>query len=181
MTEKEKIEYIKSRIGSYPDFPKKGIIFRDIFSALTDGKVCQYLKEIVVDYIKRCHPEVELIVGLESRGFLFNMMIAAELGIGCAPVRKKGKLPGELVSVEYTLEYGTDVFEMQTTAIQKCQKVLIIDDLLATGGSLDAAIQLVQKAGGEVVACVVILELVDLNGRKKLNTDVHSFIEYCGD
>lgn len=119
------------------------------------------------------------MVGLDARGFLFSFMIASELGIGCLPIRKKGKLPGETHKVEYILEYGTDVFELQCGAIKKGQRVLIVDDLLATGGTLKAACELVTRAGGEVAGCVIVMELKALNGRAKLNgVPVHSFIEY---
>ncbi|TMW51761.1 hypothetical protein DOY81_003142 [Sarcophaga bullata] len=178
MDNQEKLAYINQHIGVHPDFPKKDIIFRDIFGALTDGKSCKYLKEVLLDHIRSEVPNVDVIVGLESRGFLFNLMLAAELGIGCAPIRKKGKLPGKCVSVEYTLEYGADIFEIQTEAIKPGQKVLIIDDLLATGGSMEAAVKLVRKAGGEVVECLVVMELDFLQGRKKLDTKVHSLLKY---
>ncbi|XP_005186668.1 adenine phosphoribosyltransferase [Musca domestica] len=178
MNSEQKLEYINKHIGVYPDFPKKGILFRDIFGALTDATACQYLKDVLLEHVRKTNPDIDLIVGLESRGFLFNLMLAAELGVGCAPIRKKGKLPGECVSVEYTLEYGSDIFEMQKTAIKPGQKVLIIDDLLATGGSLSAAIELVRKAGGEVVQCLVVMELAFLDGRKKLDADIHSLLKY---
>ncbi|XP_018804561.1 PREDICTED: adenine phosphoribosyltransferase [Bactrocera latifrons] len=174
----DKLEYIKTKIGTFPDFPKKGIVFRDIFSALRDPTACKYLKEVLVQLVKEKCPNAEIIVGLESRGFLFNFMVATELGLGCAPVRKKGKLPGELISVEYVLEYGKDIFEMQANAIKPGQKVIIVDDLLATGGSLKAAIELVRKAGGNVIGSFVVLELQDLHGRDKLDCDVHSLIKY---
>lgn len=122
---------------------------------------------------------MEVVVGLDARGFLFSFTIASELGIGCIPIRKKGKLPGETHKVEFTLEYGMDVFELQCGSIKKDQKVLIVDDLLATGGSLKAAIELVSKSGGIVDGCLVIMELTALNGRANLSgTPVHSFIQY---
>uniref|UniRef100_A0A1B0A291 Adenine phosphoribosyltransferase n=1 Tax=Glossina pallidipes TaxID=7398 RepID=A0A1B0A291_GLOPL len=179
MNNEEKLKFIKQHIGAYPDFPKKGILFRDIFGALTNEQCCQYLKALLLHNIHEKYPNVELIVGLESRGFLFNLMLASELGIGCAAIRKKGKLPGDCLSVEYSLEYGVDIFEMQKSAVKPGQKVLIIDDLLATGGSLEAAYKLVHKAGGDVVGCLVIMEMTFLEGRKKLpQINVHSLIEY---
>lgn len=132
----------------------------------------------MLNYIKKNHPEVDVVVGLDARGFLFCFLIASELSIGCVPVRKRGKLPGECTQVEYILEYGTDVFEMQKDAIKEGQKVLIIDDLLATGGSLKAACDLVKKFGGIVEACIVIIELTPLNGRSKIDAPVFSFIQY---
>lgn len=146
---------------------------------MADGPTVVALKELLINYVKENHPSIDAVVGLDARGFLFSFTIAAELGIGCIPARKKGKLPGETHKVEYILEYGTDVFEMQKEAIKKDQKVLIVDDLLATGGSLKAAVDLVKKAGGIVNGCLVVLELSSLNGRAKLEgVPVHSFIQY---
>ncbi|KAH8402862.1 hypothetical protein KR222_007680 [Zaprionus bogoriensis] len=174
----DKLNYIKSKVGEYADFPKKGIVFRDIFGALTDGRACVYLRDLLVRHIRAEHPEVDLIVGLDSRGFLFNLLLATELGVGCAPIRKKGKLAGEVESVEYQLEYGSDIFEVQRTAIKPGQKVVIVDDLLATGGSLSAACSLVRKVGGVVLESLVVIELLGLEGRKKLDCNVHSLIQY---
>ena len=134
-----------------------------------------------MNYIRKNHPSIDAVVGLDARGFLFSFMIAAELEIGCIPVRKKGKLPGETTKVEYALEYGTDVFEIQTDSMQAGQKVIVVDDLLATGGSLKAAVELVRKAGGVVEECIVVLELEGLNGRKNLDVPVFSFIQYADD
>lgn len=131
-----------------------------------------------MDHIRRICPDVDLIVGLESRGFLFSLMIAAELGCGCAPLRKKGKLPGECYQLEYQLEYGQDVLEIQKGAVRPGQKVIVVDDLLATGGTLEAAVKLLSKGQVSVVECVVLLELDGLNGRTKVGADVHSFIHY---
>lgn len=137
------------------------------------------LKELLVNYVKNNHPTIDAVVGLDARGFLFSFTIASELEIGCIPIRKKGKLPGECFQVEYALEYGTDVFELQCGAIKKDQKVLIVDDLLATGGTLGAACELIRKAGGIVDGCVVVLELKALNGRKNIEgTTVYSFLQY---
>lgn len=151
---------------------------RDIFTALTNGAVCQAVKKLFVGHIRAKCPDVEVIVGLESRGFLFSLMIAAELGCGCAPIRKKGKLPGDCIQLEYQLEYGVDVMEMQTDSIRPGQKVIVVDDLLATGGTLEAAVKLIRKMNGDLVECVVLLELDGLNGRSKAAADVHSFIQY---
>ncbi|KAL1380290.1 hypothetical protein pipiens_003600 [Culex pipiens pipiens] len=175
------LELVKKHIGEYPDFPKKGILFKDIFTALRSGPVCQAVKRLLVDHVRRNCPDVEVIVGLEARGFLFCLLIAAELGIACVPIRKKGKLPGECVRHEYQLEYGTDTFEIQKGSIATGQKVLIVDDLLATGGTMDAANNLVQQVGGIVVQDVVIMELSTLGGRKKLEaagSKIHSFLQY---
>lgn len=153
--------------------------FRDIFSALADAEACVALKELLVNYVEKNHPSIDAVVGLDARGFLFSFTIASELGIGCIPIRKKGKLPGETHKVEYALEYGTDVFELQCGAIKKGQRILIVDDLLATGGSLKAACELVKKAGGIIDGCLVVMELTALNGRAHLGgSSVHSFIQY---
>ncbi|XP_058121497.1 adenine phosphoribosyltransferase [Anopheles ziemanni] len=177
----DNIALIKKHIGEYPDFPKKGILFKDIFTALRNGEVCKAIKSVLISYVQENCPDVEVIVGLEARGFLFSLLIAAELGVASVPIRKRGKLPGKCVQQEYKLEYGTDVFEVQEGSITKGQKVLVIDDLLATGGTLDAANKLIQQLGGLVVQNVVIIELTQLGGRKKLETSgskVHSFIQY---
>ncbi|EDV96278.1 adenine phosphoribosyltransferase [Drosophila grimshawi] len=174
----DKLDYVKSKIGEYVDFPKKGIVFRDIFGALTDGKACVYLRDLLAHHIRITCPDVELIVGLDSRGFLFNLLLATELGTGCAAIRKKGKLAGEVVAVEYQLEYGSDTFELQRSAIKPGQRVVIVDDLLATGGSLLAATALVRKVGGVVLECLVVMELLGLEGRKKLDCNVHALIKY---
>jgi len=178
--DQRRLELVKSKIGEFPDFPKSGINFKDIFTALTDGEVCAALKELLVNYVSKNHPSIDAIVGLDARGFLFSFTIASDLKIGCIPIRKRGKLPGETYKVEYSLEYGTDIFELQRGAIKKGQKVLIIDDLLATGGTLAAACELVEKAGGIVEGCLVIMELKSLNGREKLKgrQNVNSFIQY---
>ncbi|XP_058065320.1 adenine phosphoribosyltransferase [Anopheles bellator] len=175
------VELIKKHIGEYPDFPKKGILFRDIFTALRHGEVCKAIKNVLLSYVREQCPDVQVIVGLEARGFLFSLLIAAELGISSVPIRKKGKLPGSCAQQEYVLEYGTDVFEIQKGSISSGQKVLIIDDLLATGGTMDAANKLVQQLGGIVAQNVVIIELTELGGRKKLEAagiNVFSFIQY---
>ncbi|XP_055621384.1 adenine phosphoribosyltransferase [Toxorhynchites rutilus septentrionalis] len=175
------LELIKAHIGEYPDFPKKGILFKDVFTALRSGPVCQAIKRLLIAHIRESCPGVEVVIGLEARGFLFSLLIAAELGIACVPIRKKGKLPGECVQHEYKLEYGTDTFEIQKDSIACGQKVLVVDDLLATGGTMDAANKLVQQVGGVVEENVLIIELTSLGGRKKLESSgikIHSFIQY---
>ncbi|XP_058459850.1 adenine phosphoribosyltransferase [Malaya genurostris] len=177
----DNLELVKKHIGEYPDFPKKGILFKDIFTALRNGPVCQALKHLLVEHVRQTCPDAKVIVGLEARGFLFSLMIAAELGISCVPIRKKGKLPGPCVQYEYELEYGTDIFEIQKDSIEPGQKVVVIDDLLATGGSMEAANKLVQQIGGVVEQNIVVIELTTLGGRNKLESSgwkVHSFIQY---
>lgn len=146
---------------------------------MTHGPVCQALKRALLLHIQTSCPDIEVVVGLDARGFLFSLLIAAELGIGCVPVRKKGKLPGECYRYEYMLEYGTDTFEMQKDSVKPGQKVLLVDDLLATGGSLNAAANLVAQAQGIVVEALVIMELTELKGREKLKgINVKSLIQY---
>ena len=157
---------IKSRIRTVPHWPKKGIMFRDITTLLKDPvglKIC--LDDFVARYKDK---EIDLVVGIDSRGFIIGGALAYLLGKGFVPVRKKGKLPAETEREEYSLEYGTDVIEIHKDAIQKGQKVLIIDDLIATGGTALAAAKLVNKLHGKVVEIAFIVDLPDLGGRKKL-------------
>lgn len=173
-----RIERVQSLIKGHPDFPKPGILFRDIFPVLRNPTVFQELLDVMAEQVKAKAPNVELIVGLESRGFLFGPSIALKLNCGFAPVRKKGKLPGEKESVSYALEYGTDTFEVQKEAFKPGQSVVIVDDLLATGGTMKAACELIQKVGANVVECLVVIELTDLKGRDKLTKPCTSLITY---
>jgi adenine phosphoribosyltransferase len=157
---------IKSRIRTVPHWPKKGIMFRDITTLLKDPvgfKIC--IDDFVSRYKKM---DIDVVVGIDSRGFILGGPIAYELGKGFVPVRKKGKLPAATEKEEYALEYGTDTLEIHKDAIEKGQKVLIIDDLIATGGTALAAAKLVKKLHGEVVEFGFIVDLPDLGGRKKL-------------
>ena len=159
-------EIIKSKIRSIPDYPKKGIIFRDITTLLNDPEGFR----MTIDAFIRRYSEmnIDYIAGIEARGFLIGGAIAYELRKGLVPVRKKGKLPYETVSHEYELEYGTDTIEVHIDAIKKGDRVLIIDDLLATGGTSLAAAALMEKLGGEVVELAFIVDLPDVGGRKKI-------------
>nr|CAD7432690.1 unnamed protein product [Timema monikensis] len=132
---KEDIELVKSNISSYPDFPKPGILFRDIFSIFNNPKAAKALDSVLLRYVRKIVPQTDVVVALESRGFLFGPTLALELGVPFVPVRKKGKLPGTVYQQSYALEYGTDILEIQASSIQLGQKVLIVDDLIATGGS----------------------------------------------
>ncbi|XP_072946347.1 adenine phosphoribosyltransferase [Epargyreus clarus] len=174
----DKVAQLKSRIKSIPDFPKQGILFWDIFSAISDGATCKLLQGLLVQTVRCKYPDVEAVVGLESRGFLFSFALAAELEIGCLPVRKKGKLPGEVISYKYDLEYGSDILEIQKDSIRPGLKCLIIDDLIATGGSIAATTKLLQQCGADVVGCLVVMELKSLDGRKNITVPVHSLIQY---
>ena len=157
---------LKNYIASVPNYPKEGIIFRDISPLMADGKAYQYATQQIVDYAKS--RGADMIVGPEARGFIVGCPVAYELGIGFAPARKKGKLPRETVSVEYDLEYGTAELHLHKDAVKPGQKVLICDDLLATGGTMDACAKLVEKLGGEVVGLAFLVELTDLKGREKI-------------
>ncbi len=171
------IEKIQSSIRDIPDYPKKGILFKDITPVLKDKELfrlcidefCKRLEEIDFDYV----------VGIESRGFILGSAIAYKMKKGFVPVRKKGKLPYKTIKKEYELEYGSAILEMHIDAIEKNSKVVIVDDLLATGGTADATIKLVEQLGGIVCAVVFLVELEFLNGKNKLgNNNVLSLIKY---
>lgn len=157
---------LKEHIAIVEGFPKEGISFKDITPLMDNGAAFKYAVDQIVEFAKEVGAEI--IVGPEARGFIIGCPVAYALGIGFAPVRKPGKLPREVVSVEYALEYGTNTLTMHKDAIVPGQKALIIDDLLATGGTVDATIKLVEKLGGEVVGCAFIIELTELKGREKI-------------
>lgn len=168
---------LKQYIASIQDYPKEGILFRDITPLMQNGAAYAHACDQFIKYAKEVGAEI--IVGPESRGFIFGCPVAKELGIGFVPVRKPNKLPRETVSIEYELEYGNNILEMHKDAIQPGQKVLIIDDLLATGGTVDGAIKMVEELGGNIVGCGFLIELTGLNGRSVLNGyDVHTLIQY---
>lgn len=171
---------LEKYIVSIPDFPKKGIIFRDVTSLLQDNNG---FSEAIDEMLKLVEDiEFDAVAGLESRGFLFGAPIAYKRKKGLITVRKKGKLPRETVSAEYALEYGTAEIEIHTDAIRKGDKVVIVDDLIATGGTLEAAVELVERLGGEVVRIVSLIELTDLKGRDRLKGyDVRSLITFDGE
>lgn len=168
---------IEEYVVSIPDFPEEGIIFRDVTSVLQDAEGLQLAVNLMQEKVKDV--EFDLVVGPESRGFIFGVPIAYNLKKAFIPVRKKGKLPRETVSVKYDLEYGSSEVEIHKDAIKPGQKVVIIDDLLATGGTLGAIIKLVEALGGEVIKIVCLMELDDLKGREKLGDSlVESVIHY---
>jgi len=176
MNNNDKLQILKDAIKSYPDFPEPGVIFRDIFSVFHDIVALRAMKELIVEHI--LFLEVDLIVGLDSRGFLFGPMISMELDKPFLPIRKKGKLPGKVIQQKYMLEYGEATFEVQTECIHRGSRVLIVDDLLATGGSMAAAVKLLKSVGADIIECLVIMELISLKGRDKVEVPVHSFIQY---
>lgn len=157
---------LKDYIASIPDFPVEGVLFRDITPLMADGKAFHEASQQLIDFAKEI--KAELVVGPESRGFIFGCPVANELHIGFVPVRKPGKLPRKTVSYKYDLEYGSNELHMHADAIKPGQRVLVIDDLLATGGTVEATIKLVEKLGGIVVGCGFLIELEALKGREKL-------------
>ena len=170
---------IEEYVRSIPDFPEPGIIFRDITTILQDPDGLHLAIQSMQDKLK--DTEFDVVVGTESRGFIFGVPIAYNLHKAFVPVRKKGKLPCETVSKEYDLEYGSAVIEMHKDSIKPGQKVVLVDDLVATGGTIEAAIRLVEELGGEVVKVVFLMELAGLNGRERLKGyDVESVLCYEG-
>jgi len=177
---KEACDYIKSKVRSIPDWPIKGVIFRDITTLLLDPPA--FKKICTIFYDRYVNEKIDKIVGIDARGFLFGSVLAYKLDIGMIPIRKNGKLPYNTISESYTLEYGEEVIEIHEDAIQKGERVVIIDDLMATGGTISAAANLVEKLGGEIIECAFVLELPDLNGREKLGSrNVFSIVEFEGE
>ncbi len=170
---------LEEYVRSIPDFPEPGIIFRDITTILQDPDGLHLAIQSMQDKLK--DTEFDVVVGTESRGFIFGVPIAYNLHKAFVPVRKKGKLPCETVSMEYDLEYGSAVIEMHKDSIKPGQKVVLVDDLVATGGTIEAAIKLVEELGGEVVKVVFLMELAGLKGRERLKGyDVESVLCYDG-
>ncbi|MDO4454880.1 MAG: adenine phosphoribosyltransferase [Eubacteriales bacterium] len=170
---------VEKYIRSIPDFPETGVIFRDVTSVLQDAdglhEAIDAMQELIGD------TEVDVIAGTESRGFIFGMPIAYNLHRPFVPIRKKGKLPCETISEKYDLEYGTAEIEIHKDAIKPGQKVVLVDDLIATGGTVEAAIKMIERLGGEVVKVVFLIELAGLKGRERLkNYNVESVIRYEG-
>ncbi len=172
------IQSIKNSIRNVPDFPKKGIQFKDITTALKDAEILKEILDTCAQHYR--DKKIDYVVGIESRGFIFGTALAYLLNCGFIPVRKPGKLPAKVISQEYELEYGTDRIEMHADALTKGDNVLIVDDLLATGGTAKAAADLVQKTGAKVVEFAFVIELNDLHGRDKLTpiADVYSLVQY---
>ena len=170
---------IEEYVRSIPDFPEPGIIFRDVTSILQDAEGLHLAIDLMQEKLKDV--EFDVVVGPESRGFIFGVPIAYNLKKPFIPIRKKGKLPRETVSAEYELEYGTATIEMHKDAIEPGQKVVLVDDLIATGGTTEAIIKLIEQLGGEVVKIIFLIELEGLKGREKLSGyDVDAVIKYAG-
>ncbi len=177
LSHQERSDWLKSIIRDIPDFPTPGILFRDITPLLQHARAFRAVIEGLAEPFKDAG--IEQVVGVESRGFIFGAPLAMLLGAGFVPVRKFGKLPAETIHVEYALEYGSNTVEIHTDAIGPGQKVLIVDDLLATGGTVGAALDLVQRLGGDVVGIAFLVELTALQGRQRLaGQNVFSLIQY---
>lgn len=171
------MEALKAKIRDIPNFPKPGIVFKDITTLLKDRTAFRLMGDRFVEEYK--NHRVDVVAGIEARGFLFAPVVAYHLNAGVVPLRKPRKLPGDTVRIEYELEYGTDALEVHSDAIEPGQRVLLIDDLLATGGSAQAACQLIEKLGGHIIGVAFLVELSFLNGRARLsNYDVFSILQY---
>jgi adenine phosphoribosyltransferase len=157
---------LAARIRDVPDFPVPGILFKDITTLLQDAEAFRAAIDALFEQVRAY--EIDVVVGMESRGFIFAAPLAYRLGVGFVPVRKLGKLPGETISIEYDLEYGTNTLEIHRDAITPGQRVLVVDDLLATGGTVGATVDLVQQVAGRVVAVAFLIELKALRGREIL-------------
>ena len=167
---------LKNHIRSIPDFPKPGILFYDISTLLAHPDAWNVALARLAKLVSRHQPD--LLAGIESRGFLVAAPLASRLGLGFTMIRKQGKLPGATVSHEYDLEYGTDIIEIQTDCVRPGQRVVILDDLLATGGTMSASVELFKKVGAELVGAACIIELSFLHGRGRLNIPVDTLINY---
>jgi adenine phosphoribosyltransferase len=175
-------EKIKTKIRTVPNWPKNGVMFRDITTLLQDAPAFNHTIESLKERYKNM--DVDLIVGIESRGFIIGSALAHALNKGFVPIRKKGKLPHETESQEYEPEYGRDIIEIHKDAIKSGQKVILVDDLVATAGTCLAATKLIRKLGGEIIECCFVIELTDLNGREKLESEgypVFSLVQFEGD
>jgi adenine phosphoribosyltransferase len=175
-------EILKSKIRTVPHWPKQGIMFRDITTLLKDAHGFNHMINLLLE---RYHNmKIDVVAGIESRGFIMGSALAHRLNVGFVPIRKKGKLPAEVVSEEYELEYGKDKIEIHKDAIQKGQRVLLIDDLCATGGTSMAACRLIEKLGGKIVECSFVVDLPELGGKKKLENagyKVFNLVEFEGE
>ena len=168
---------LKDFIAAVPDFPKQGILFRDITPLMANGRAFKQAVEQLTDYARSV--DAEVIVGPEARGFIFGCPVAVAMEIGFVPVRKPGKLPRETVDQEYTLEYGTNKLSVHADSIKPGQRVLIVDDLLATGGTVDATVKLVEKMGGVVVGLAFLIELEELKARELLSKyNIMTLVKY---
>ena len=177
----QQLEYLKNSIQSIQDYPKPGILFRDVTSLLEDPQAYALSIELLTERYRNAG--ITKVVGTEARGFLFGSPVALALGVGFVPVRKPGKLPRETISESYELEYGTDSLEIHVDAIKEGDKVLVVDDLLATGGTIDATVKLIRRLGGEVQDAAFVINLFDLGGEQrldKLGINSYSLVPFPG-
>ena len=171
---------LKEKIRTVPHWPIEGVMFRDITTLMQDAEAFRAACDKFYDRYRKM--DIHKVVGIDARGFIFGAVLAYKLGVGFVPVRKKGKLPYETISEEYTLEYGTNCVEMHKDAVAEGERVLIVDDLIATGGTIAAAVKLVEKLGGVVVECGFLVELPELNGREKIKDyDIFTMVEFEGE
>ena len=173
------MDHLKQKIRTIPDFPMPGILFRDSTTLLADPKAFNSVIDLFVEHFQE--EQIDLVVGIESRGFIVGAPLALRLGKGFIPVRKAGKLPGPTHGVEYDLEYGTDLVEVHQDAIKSGSKVLMVDDLLATGGTMEGSSKLIEKAGGIITGYAFVIELIDLKGKNRLDKPVYSLVTFEGD
>ncbi|NXD39013.1 APT phosphoribosyltransferase, partial [Copsychus sechellarum] len=177
----QRLRAVRDRVRAFPDFPQPGVLFRDISPLLKDPVAFRTLIDLLEDHVRASFPKIDFIVGewLDSRGFLIGPPLAQRLGLGFVPVRKKGKLPGATRCVSYSLEYGKAELEIQSDAVEPGQKVVIVDDLLATGGTMRAACELLKGLKAEILECLVVIELKGLKGSEKLNSiPFYSLLQY---
>ena len=176
------LKRVEDYIRTIPDFPHEGIMFRDVTTLFNDPRGFRMAIDLLL------HPyiglQIDRVVGLEARGFILGGAVAHQLSVGFVPIRKQGKLPGRTISQNYTLEYGEATVELHDDAIQAGEQILIVDDLLATGGTAEAGIKLIERLGGVVIGCAFVVDLPDLGGRKRLESlgvEVHAVCAYAGD
>lgn len=168
---------IKSRIRTIPHYPRAGIMFRDITTLLKDPIGLRTTIDAITERYRA--EKIDKVIGIESRGFIFAAPVAYVLGAGFVPIRKQGKLPAETISCDYQLEYGSDKIEIHTDAIDKGDRVLMIDDLIATGGTMESAIKLIQEMGGNIVECCFVVDLPNVGGSKRLRQQGHQLYSLC--
>ncbi|XP_060868752.1 adenine phosphoribosyltransferase-like [Metopolophium dirhodum] len=169
ITLEDNILMLQQYVEYFPDFPKPGILYKDVLSLLSHSDGIKLLEKILKQISDQLRGKVDCIAMLETRGFIFAPILALQLNVPCIPVSKKGNLPGPVIEMSYILEYGEDILTVQLNSITKGQKIFIVDDFLATGGTLEAASKLIEKAGGEIVQGLVLMEKLELEGRKRLN------------
>jgi adenine phosphoribosyltransferase len=172
------LQKIQSLIKDYPDFPKPGVIFKDIMPVLSHPEGLSSFNKHFQNQLDKLNDKPDAIIGIDARGFILGAALASELNLPFVPVRKKGKLPGEVISYEYELEYGSDYLEIQKSIVRNYRNVVLVDDLLATGGTISATEKLCSHLGLNILCSLFVIELVDLCGRKKLNRPIYTMFSY---